>query len=181
MKVAVILANGFEEVEALLVVDVLRRLDIHVDTITINKDYPVKSSRNVTVLADKLLDNDIYEYDMIILPGGMPGATNMRDDCRVIEALQYFDQENKYIGAICAAPICLSKAGIHKNKNLTSYPAKEFEDVLSEANYLNQAVVIDGKLITSQGPATTFEFAFAIANMLGKDTSSLKQAMLYSK
>lgn len=181
MKVAMMLANGFETVEAFLVVDILRRAQIAVTTMSIHEQLEVTSSHQVTVLADALLDDSIYDYDMILLPGGMPGATNLRDDHRVIEAIQYFHENDRYIGAICAAPIVLAKAGIETNKNLTSYPDDEYKNILSKANYIDEAVVIDGKLITSRGPATTFDYAYAIIELLGVDSETLKNGMLYTQ
>ncbi|MGB4614175.1 MAG: DJ-1/PfpI family protein, partial [Erysipelotrichaceae bacterium] len=128
--------------------------------------------------ADKIFDDSIYDYDMIVLPGGLPGATNLRDDERVIKAVQYFNDNDKYIGAICAAPIVLKKAGIIKGKKVTSYPG--FEDELEGAEYLQDKVVKDGKLITARGPAITMDFAYSIVEMLGYDSSLLKEGMLYN-
>jgi 4-methyl-5(b-hydroxyethyl)-thiazole monophosphate biosynthesis len=130
------------------------------------------------IVADKIFDDSIYDYDMIVLPGGLPGATNLRDDERVIKAVQYFNDNDKYIGAICAAPIVLKKAGIIKGKKVTSYPG--FEDELEGAEYLQDKVVKDGKLITARGPAITMDFAYSIVEMLGYDSSLLKEGMLYN-
>lgn len=177
-KVAVFLAEGFEEVEALTVVDVLRRLDIHCDMVSIKEEY-VKGAHNILVKADKVLDDDIKDYDLITLPGGMPGSTNLRDSQKVIEAVQYFNENNKYIAAICAAPIVLVKAGVIKGKNVTSYPG--FEEELSEGNYISsENVVVDGKMITSRGPATALAFSYKIAEELGADVKDLKEGMMYN-
>lgn len=178
MKVAVLLATGFEEAEALFTTNILRRAEIKTDLVTINDEKEVVGAHDMKIVADKIFDDSIYDYDMIVLPGGLPGATNLRDDERVIKAVQYFNDNDKYIGAICAAPIVLKKAGIIKGKKVTSYPG--FEDELEGAEYLQDKVVKDGKLITARGPAITMDFAYSIVEMLGYDSSLLKEGMLYN-
>lgn len=118
MKVAVLLATGFEEAEALFTTNILRRAEIKTDLVTINDKKEVVGAHDMKIVADKIFDDSIYDYDMIVLPGGLPGATNLRDDERVIKAVQYFNDNDKYIGAICAAPIVLKKAGIIKGRRL---------------------------------------------------------------
>ncbi|MDI9540885.1 MAG: DJ-1/PfpI family protein [Bacillota bacterium] len=178
MKIAVLLACGFEEAEALFTTDIFRRANIKTDLVSINAEKTVVGSHNIKVVADCLLDDKIYDYDVIVLPGGLPGATNLRDDKRVIEVIKHFYKNDKYIGAICAAPIVLAKADIIKGKNITSYPG--FEDDLKEGNYLEDKVVVDGKIVTARGPAITMDFAFKIIELLGYDASKLKEGMLYN-
>lgn len=179
MKSAVLLANGFEEIEALGVVDILRRADLEVDTVSVNDSVEVVSSRGIKVNADKCFE-DMEGYDMLIAPGGA-GAWILRDDPRVTDLFKKYYEEDKYVAAICAAPMVLGKAGIVKGKNVTSYPGEEIESYLKEGNYLEDAVVVDGKMITSRGPATAMAFAYKLVDILGKDAESLKEGMLYNK
>lgn len=180
MKVAVLLAPGFEEAEALFTLNILRRANIEADSVSITDDNVVTGSHNIKTIADHLLDDSIYDYDMIILPGGLPGSTNLRDDERVIKAIQYFNGNDKYIGAICAAPIVLEKAGILKGRKFTSYPIDDYEKTFAGLDYQEDIVVVDKKLITARGPAITMDFAFSIVDLLGYDSSVLKEGMLYN-
>lgn len=179
-KAIVFLANGFEEIEALTCVDILKRTGIDVDMCSINDDYMVLGSHNIPVKSDITIDEiDDKEYNCIILPGGMPGASNLRDSEKVIKIIRKFNEEGKFIAAICAAPIVLDKAGIINGKRITSYPG--FEDELKGCNYVsNELVVQDGNIITSRGPATAPYFALKIAENLAGEKSSkeVKQGML---
>ncbi len=179
-KVALLLANGFEEGEALFVVDILRRGNIICDIISIEEEM-VTGSHQITVKADKLLKEVQKEdYDMLVLPGGQPGADNLRDNSEVIKWIQNFNQKTKWIAAICAAPQVLEKAGITKNKKITSYPSDKYKEILKESNYIDdELVVVDENLITSRGPATTLPFAYKLLEVLGGNVLELKKAMLY--
>lgn len=179
-KIAVFLAEGFEEGESLFVIDILRRAGFQCDSVSINEEM-VKGSHDIIVKADKIINDEIKEYDMIVLPGGLPGATNLRDDERVIELVKYFDKApEKFVAAICAAPIILEKAGIINGRTMTSYPGEKYTELFKEANYVDDIVVIDDHLITSRGPASTMPFAYALIDVLGGDSSKLKQGMLYN-
>lgn len=181
MKVAVMLADGFEEIEALTVVDILRRSNIKCDMISIKNEI-VEGTHDVVIKSDKnIKEINKQEYTMIVLPGGLPGADNLRDCEELINWIREFATDNsKYIAAICAAPQVLAKAGIVDNKRVTSYPADEFRNILSSSNYVdNENVVVDGNIITSRGPATASEFAFKLVELLGKDTENLKRGMLF--
>ena len=180
-RVAIILADGFEEIEAFTTADILRRAGIECDLVSIEKDF-VKSTHNIVVKADKILNEDIYEYDMIVLPGGLPGAENLAENNMVIEVIKKFNEDiNKYIAAICASPaIVLTKAGIIENRFITSYPGEEFERMLKDSNYVDELVVVDGNLITSRGPATTMLFAYKIVDVLGYNSEKLKDGMLWN-
>lgn len=178
-KVCVLLAEGFEEIEALTVSDVMRRANIQCDLVSI-KDKMVKSSHGVIVEADKIFDENM-EYDLVVLPGGMPGAANLRDDERVITLLKNQNNNNKLIGAICAAPIVLGRAGLTKGLKMTSYPG--FEDELPNCIYSEEAVVVDKNIVTSRGPATAILFAYKLLEKLGysKEVEEIASGMLYRR
>ena len=124
----------------------------------------------------------IEEYDMIVFPGGLRGAENLSKNEKVLEIVRKFNNmKDKYIAAICASPaMVLSAAGIQKEKYITSYPGEEYEQMLEKANYVDELVVVDGNLITSRGPATTFLFAYKLVDILGGDSEKLKEGMLWN-
>lgn len=175
-KIAVLCKDGFEEIEALTPVDVLRRANVHVDLVGMD-DLKVTSSHQITIQMDCVFNDQIKEYDGIVIPGGLPGATNLRDDARVIEIVQQFNQEYKLIAAICAGPIVLAKAGILKDKICTCSPG--FETQLTGANYQEAIVQKDDHIITGKGPAAALEFGYTILESLGYDSSNLRQGMQY--
>lgn len=177
MKVAVLLANGFETIEALTTVDVLRRAGVECTTFALS-DIRVMTSHKVVVEADELFNDKVKSYDVVVLPGGMPGSTNLRDDERVISLLQEFNSQNKIVAAICAGPISLGKAGLSQGRNVTCYPG--FEDQLGECNYKNEIVVVDNNLITGRGPAAAVPFAFEILKHVAPEkVDDIKKAMLF--
>lgn len=182
-KIAAIMANGFEEGEALFTVDIFRRAGFTCDMLAI-KDEIVDGAHGIPVKADRLLGEEkLEDYDLIFLPGGLPGAPNMRDDDRVINLVKAFDADpDKYVAAICAAPIVLAKADIVRGRKVTSNPGSAVVSAVKEAggDYQDDCIVaVDGHLITSRGPATLFPFAFTIVDMLGGDSKALKSSMLY--
>jgi len=179
-KIAVLLANGFEEIEALGTIDILRRAKFECVAVSIDGDTAC-SSRQLVVKADQYLNDEIKNFDMLVLPGGMPGAKHLKENDKVIELVRYFHQHNKYIAAICAAPIVLHEAGIIKDKKVTSYPDPEYINLFEPANYLTEAVVVNQNIVTSRGPATTFEFAYTLVDLLGGNSKELKEAMLYNQ
>lgn len=156
------LADGFEEIEAMTVVDVLRRAGFQVVLAGLHSG-PVESVRKVRIIPDATIDAmKVDDFDMIILPGGQPGTTNLGADIRVIRLLKDFSRGGKLIGAICAATTVLSQADLIRGKRVTAYP--DYRDKLPGAQYEESAVVIDGKIITSQGPGTAMAFALAIVS-----------------
>ncbi|GIM28137.1 4-methyl-5(B-hydroxyethyl)-thiazole monophosphate biosynthesis protein [Clostridium polyendosporum] len=177
-RILVMLAEGFEEIEALTVVDVLRRANVECVTCSL-KEKEIQGAHNILVTADKSLeDNDLNTYDGIVLPGGMPGSVNLRDNIKVVELVKDYYAAGKLVAAICAAPIVLAKAGIADGKILTSYPS--FKDQLDNCIYIEQPVVVDQNIITSRGPATTLLFAFEILKKLGyeEEAKELSEGML---
>lgn len=178
-KSAILLADGFEEIETLGTVDILRRADLPVDMVSMNAGKKVISSRKIPVEADKLFD-EMDQYDMLILPGGN-GAWKNRDDDRVIDLLKKYNSEGKMIASICAGPMALGKAGILNGKKVTSYPGEEIESYLKDGVYVEDPVVTDGNITTSRGPATVFDFACTLVNLLGGNAEPVAEGMLYNR
>ena len=185
-RAAVLLADGFEEGESLFVIDILRRASIGCDSVSIDQEM-VRGGHDIYVKADRIISKEIFDdYDLVVIPGGMPGAANLRDCELVIDWVKKFDEEKKYVAAICAGPMVLKQAGISASRTLTSYPADKYRDMFADAQYIDdnakmeQMVVTDGNLITSRGPATTFPFAYKLVEVLGGDAETLKNGMLYN-
>lgn len=161
-KVLVLLAEGFEEIEAVTIIDVLRRAGVAVTSAALGETC-VAGAHAMSLMADCRLDDVRDEpFDAILLPGGMPGARNLRDDPRVLQRLRKQEQDGRYLGAICAAPIALEAAGVLKEKRATSYPGYD----LPSARYCDDRVVTDGKVTTSRGPGTALEFALEWVKIL---------------
>ncbi|EPD87087.1 DJ-1 family glyoxalase III [Streptococcus sp. HPH0090] len=175
-KVAVILADGFEEIEALTVVDVLRRANITCHMVGF--DEKVTGSHAIQVQADQVFNGDLSEYDMIVLPGGMPGSAHLRDNEQLIAELQKCEQVGKTVAAICAAPIALNRAGLLEGRNFTCYDG--VQEQIANGHYHKETVVVDGNIITSRGPATALAFAYHLVDTLGGDAESLRNGMLYT-
>jgi 4-methyl-5(b-hydroxyethyl)-thiazole monophosphate biosynthesis len=165
-NVLVPLAQGCEELEAVTVVDLLRRAGIGVVTAGLDAQ-PVRASRGMILLADMTLDAALQqEFDMIVLPGGLPGADHLRDDPRVIELLKKMAASDRYTAAICAAPRALARAGLLDGKRATSYPGALDIDAVPGIEYLEMPVVADGRVITSRGPGTAMDFALTLIEAL---------------
>lgn len=163
-KVLVLLAQGCEEIEAVTVIDILRRAGVEVVSAGLD-DLPVLASRGVMLLPDTTLDTALeYNFDMIVLPGGQPGTNNLKADKRVIALLQQMAQQGKYLAAICAAPSVLATAGLLDHRKATSYPT--CLDGFPKVTRQTAAVVEDGKLITSRGPGTAMDFALTLVERL---------------
>lgn len=177
-KVGIILADGFEESEALIVLDMLRRTDIEVKLYSIFKKE-VTSSHNLNIIADDLISDEIKSLDMIIIPGGVKGVENLEKSDKVKEYIKYFIDENKYIAAICAAPSLVKEAGGLCNKKATCFPSEKYINILGES-YTGKNVEVDGNIITGLCISATFEFGFKIIEILGEDVESLKEKMKYN-
>lgn len=175
-KVAVVLANGFEEIEALTPVDVLRRASIECDMVGLTA-LEVEGSHGIKVQADQVFTGDLSAYDMVVLPGGMPGSVNLRDHAGLIAALQVVAEKGKYVAAICAAPIVLEKAELLVERRYTCYPGQE--ERIASGQYVTETVVVDGPIITSRGAGTALDFAYRLVDLLGGDGASLAKAMVY--
>lgn len=169
-SVLVPLAQGCEELEAVTVIDLMVRAGIEVTSAGLD-NQPVRASRGVTIIPDTDLDTALQkEYDMIVLPGGLPGADNLAADPRIIQRLQAMSATNRYTAAVCAAPKVLSQAGLLKGKQATSYPGALNAEELDGVDYRDDAVVVDGYIVTSRGPGTVMDFTLSlIALLVGKD------------
>lgn len=179
-QVLIFLAPGYEEVEMLTVVDMLRRADITIDMVSVSDTREVISSHNVTITADKLLGEvDFTEADMLILPGGIPGTPNLRACQTLCDQLIAFEKEGKWLAAVCAAPTVLGTLGLLKERRATCYPGQE--DSLYCKEYVKQPVIIDNHIITSRGMGTCIEFsAEIIAQLLDRKTAEeVKNRIIY--
>ena len=177
-RVCVLLASGFEEIEAITVIDVLRRAEVEVVTAAVGPS-PVRGSHRVMVQADKSLAEAAKEdWDMVVLPGGLPGATNLRDDPGVQDLILRQAKAGRKLAAICAAPIVLGRAGLLKGRKATSYPG--FQEQLLGVLYQESAVVCDGNITTSRGPGTAMAFALQlVTDLKGKEAAdNLRKGML---
>jgi 4-methyl-5(b-hydroxyethyl)-thiazole monophosphate biosynthesis len=162
--VLVPLAPGCEELEAVTIIDILRRAGITVVSAGLSAG-PVKASRGTVLVPDTTLDEALQQdYDMVALPGGQPGTNNLKADARIIALTQRMAQQQKYVAAVCAAPSVLAEAGLLDGRRATSFPGAlgGFDKVKLQ----NAAVVEDGKLITSRGPGTAMDFALTLVERL---------------
>ena len=179
-KAFIFLATGFEEIEAITIIDILRRGDIDVQIVSIENDLNVKGAHQIEVTANsKFNDTDFSIGNILILPGGLPGATNLLDYKPLLNLINEYNSLGKYISAICAAPMVFGKMGLLKDKKAICYPG--FEQYLEGAIITNEKVVVDSNIITSRGPATASDFGFKLLEILkDKNTSiALAQGMLF--
>lgn len=174
----VFFADGFEEMEAFASVDVLRRAGVNVQMISVTSGEIVTGAHGVPVLCDKNIENcDFFDADLILLPGGMPGASTLGECADLQKLILKMAKEDKPIAAICAAPMVLGKLGVLKGKKATCYPG--FDQYLEGAEYTGAMVQKDGNIITGKGPGAALDFALAVVDLLcGKDkVEELKKAM----
>jgi protein deglycase len=169
-KVLVPLAQGCEELEAVTIIDLLRRAEINVVTAGLDSQA-VTASRGTVIIPDTDLDTALQDdYDMVVLPGGLPGADHLDNDDRIKNILIKMANSEKFTAAICAAPKVLANAGLLDNKKATSYPGFLDNLNLDSTDISNEAVITDGKVITSRGPGTAMDFALTLIESLeGRD------------
>ena len=175
MKIIIPLAEGFEETEAITIVDLLRRAQIEVVTFSLSDEKLVKGSHDIFVLADCSISEikkiPKKDFSGIVLPGGLPGSEYLRDSDDIIDFLCYFNSENLLVAAICAAPIALGKAGVLKGVSACCYPGKE--DQLTDAIISNDGVCVDGNIITGKSLAFSIQFSLEIVKYLvNEETAS---------
>ena len=160
-KVLVFLVDGFEEIEALGTIDILRRGKVKVTTVSVTGKKEVMGSHGVPVIADVLFEQANFDVDMLVLPGG---TTALNDHAGVKEQVALFHKAGKHIAAICAAPMVFGGLGILKGKRATAYPG--FEQYLDGAVFTSEVAVVDGNIITGRGPGFTFDFALTLLEVL---------------
>ena len=176
-RVAVLMAEGYEEGETLTIVDLLRRAGIECYTFSFSEGF-VKGMHHMSIKADKIFSENIKDYDMLVLPGGRPGGENLRKNPDVIKMVQYFNNHNKYLAAMCSGTIVLSDAKVIEGKRVTGYTG--YEEKLIGGIFQNDVVVFDQNIITSQGPATPYPFAFKMIEVLGRDVNEMKERLMYT-
>lgn len=175
-KAEIVIAGGFEEGEALVIVDILRRCGIDCRSAGLT-DKEVTGAHDITMMCDKTLDETTKEADMIILPGGYGGTEAMGGSEYLREVLLSMNASGKFVCAICAAPEVLFKAGLLKDKKFTAYPG--YETKITDGTYLTDLVVKDGNIITGRGPSVAYAFGYYLAEVLGADVQPVKDKMLY--
>lgn len=165
-------APGFEEIEAIATLDILRRAELDVQSVGVG-GRTVKGSHGITVICD-VADNEISlaDLEMVILPGGMPGTLNLEKSPVVRAALEHAAERNLWVGAICAAPSVLGHMGMLENKRFTCFPG--FEQEVEQAHYTAERVVRDGKIITAKGPGCSLDFALEIVAALAGDEKAAR-------
>ena len=166
-RLAVILANGTEEIEGLTPVDVLRRAGVECDTVSVSGEF-IKGSHGIVIKADKVADSvDFNVYDGIVIPGGMPGATNISNSKYIVSAIKSMVKSGKLVAAICASPaVVLADNGLLNADKATCYPAPNFINSLND-KYTGDNVTVCGNVITANGPKSAMEFSLAICAYLG--------------
>ncbi len=180
-RVLVPVAPGFEEIETITVIDILRRANVEVVSAG-TEPGEITGSRKVKIVPDVLLKNVVNDenFDMIVLPGGMPGTTNLKKDESVKKIIHRMYKQGKYISAICAAPTVLAAIGLTNGKNITSHPS--VKDALQSESYKEDRVVVDGQIITSRSPGTAMEFAMKLVEILvGKEIVEKINAVVMAK
>lgn len=175
-KIAVMMVEGFEEAETLVTANVLRRAGLHCDLISLEEPY-VKGMYGVVARADKIWNEEIHAYDMLILPGGSPAGDILRGNAEIRKLIQEFHRDGKYLAGICYGVLAMSEAGVMKGVRTTGYTG--YEEKLPDSIFVKEPAVADGRIVTGQGPAATLAFAFKILDVLGIDAQALKEKMLY--
>jgi 4-methyl-5(b-hydroxyethyl)-thiazole monophosphate biosynthesis len=164
-RVLIPLAPGCEEIEAVTAIDILRRAGIEVIAAGLHPG-PVRASRGTVLMPDATLDDVLHQhYDMVVLPGGMPGSEHLKNDARLSGLMKAMASQGKYVAAICAAPMALHAAGLLEGKRATSFPGV-IDEMPGTHRYQTDAVVVDGHIITSRGPGTAMDFALQLVELL---------------
>ena len=177
-RVAVLMAEGYEEGETLTIVDLLRRGGLECHTFSFNEEF-VRGMHDMYVKADKLFNDEIKNYDMLVLPGGRPGGQNLLENQDVISLVQYFNEHHQYIAAMCSGTVVLEKANVIKGKKVTGYTG--YQDKLVSGDFVND-VLLELYQRDDFHPelATPYPFAFKILEVFGKDVTEMKERLMYN-
>ena len=178
----VFLASGFEDVEMIAPVDIMRRAGLKVETVSVTGEKIVTSAHGVGIVADRLISEaDLEQADLLVLPGGMPGATNLYACEPLRQAIRQYHAAGRPLAAICAAPLVYGRLGILDGVKATCYPG--FEKELTGADYTASVCQQDGQFITACGPGAAMEFGYTIAEAMGKraEAADLREGMMYGK
>ncbi|WP_270642408.1 DJ-1 family glyoxalase III [Limosilactobacillus mucosae] len=182
-KLAVVFANGCEEIEGLTQIDVFRRLGVQADVIGLDS-LQINGDHDIKLTCDGVVDQNLLDYDCVIFPGGVTGANNLRDSDQLMKIMRERQAAGKWNAAMCTAPIAFARYGLLDNHDYTCYPGfnKQADKDAQNAHFKEDITVVDkkGHVITSRGPATAMTFAFCIADTLGLDTTQLREGMLYN-
>lgn len=176
-KTAVILADGCEEGESLTIVDIMRRAELPCDLVGLTA-LEVTGAHDITMRTDKVLDESIADYDMIVLPGGYGGTENMKNSELLCSIIRKMFAAGKYVTAMCAAPQVLDKCGVLEGRTFTCYPT--VADKIKSGNYVDGVrTVVDGNIVTSAAPGTAYAFGYKLVDVLGGDSLAVKKRMVY--
>lgn len=175
--IAVLFAPGFEEAEALTIVDILRRANLPAETVGVT-GTEITGGHGITLKTDKVLaDISADTLEMAVIPGGYPGVDHLLEGQETLDLLQEMNARGKWLAAICAGPRVLDKAGVLENKRYTAYPGQEGK--IHSGTHCDEIVVKDGNIITSCGPAAVYAFAYALVDALGGNSLAVKNRMVY--
>ncbi len=180
-KVYLFLADGCEEVEALTVVDLLRRAGVDVKTVSVMGSNMITSSHNITMQADMMFDEITDEADMLVLPGGIPGTPNLEAHTGLMDMVKAYNDKGKWLAAVCAAPTVYGRLGLLEGKKATCYPSMMEELICGER--LTDSVVVDGNMITSRGMGTCIDFGLQLIALLQSKelADSIAEKIVYHK
>ena len=178
-KAALMMIDGFEESETVQIADLLKRAGVETHTFRFQDDPYVTGMQNITVRSDKRFGEEVKNYDIIIVPGGRTCAAKFIADEEFMDTLRWFNENGKLIAGMCSGTVVLEAAGVLKGKKATGYTG--YETKLLSAEFVHDVAVFDQNVITSQGPATPFPFAFKIMEVLGIDPSYIKGRLLYEE
>lgn len=180
-RIDIFLADGFEEIEGLTVVDLLRRAGLAIETVSITGKSMIQGSHNIEVKADRLFEEvETFDADMLVLPGGMPGTLTLQNHKGLEKLLIKYNEEERYLAAICAAPSIFGALGFLEGRRACSYPS--MEDKLTNALTVREPVVMDGHIITSRGVGTAIPFALKLISVLcgEKKAEEVRESIVFA-